>query len=629
MLNGRPAGRSAWTFRVARVNRAYVLLALLLVLGAVLYLYHDFGYFLHDDEGGYAYATWRVSLGELPYRDFLTPQMPAFLYWGGLLVRLFGRSLVVLRLLGSMIMVLLAAGLLYAANREVFGPSVALLSTALFLVEPDACHNARLFRPEALMLVFQMAALYAFILGEKRGCLGWYALAGAMFGLSALSKLFGFLPPVGCLIYLFYAWWREHRSFRRTLRQGLALGGVFLVVVGVTALAFTLTTHRFFGAVIGHHTAQGAGMALADRVTKALVLYRDYVLAQPVALGLAVLGAWLALRRKQALASLQVWSVPTIVVFLGVSRGLQLRHLAYLAPALATFAAVAVVQLLAVRARLPRRGWRSWCAVALLAAGLLVAACYPWLAADAIDVAKEEVDSAYLSALIQRLAPSDQLVISDYPGLAFLAGRGSTYWGSGLSGGATRGGQIRGIQLAEEIERQDVAVIAMLTRGGADHMVAMADYPDFIRYVQSRYSLVEEYVCGYQGKVFKIYARCDLLPAGCEANPAPLATFFGGLIELRLPGCPEGVWQSLWTVVQWQDGTGAWHDVEGWQGPLAATREGVAHSMWKVDPGDLGKGPFRWVVLSGRGGEMLAASQPFQLPSRSGDWSQTELHLNP
>ncbi len=477
------------------------------------------------------------------------------------------------------------------------------------------------------MLAFQMGGLCAFILGEKRGCLGWYALAGALFGLSAVSKLFGFLPPLGCLLYLLYAWWREHRAFGRTLREGLVFGGVFLVLVGVVALAFTLTTHHFVAAVFEHHTMQGAGMSLARRVLKALKLYRSYFAEQPVALGLAVLGGWLVLRRKRPLDSLLIWPVPTALVFLGISRELQLRHLAYLAPTLATLMAVAVMQLFAWRARLSQR-WLSWGAVPLLGVGLL-AACYPWLTTNGAEAAMAEDDSAQLSTIIQRLAPRDQLVICDYPGLAFLAGRGSTYWGAGLSGGATRSGQIRGAQLAEEMERQDVAVVAIVVRAGANHMAKMVDYGDFLRYVQSRYSLAEEYVCGYQGKVFDIYVRCDLLPAGCEATPPLPATLFGGSIELRLPGCPAGVWQGLWTVVQWQDGTGAWHDVEGWQGPPEATWQGVAHSLWKVNAADLGKGPFRWVVLRGRRGQVLVASRPFQLPSRSGDVSRTDVYLSP
>jgi hypothetical protein len=79
-------------------------------------------------------------------------------------------------------------------------------------------------------------------------------------------------------------------------------------------------------------------------------------------------------------------------------------------------------------------------------------------------------------------------------------------------------------------------------------------------------------------------------------------------------------WQDLWTVVQWQDAWGDWHTVEGWQGELdgvAIDDAGVVsgHKTWWVAEKDFGTGPFRWMVSQGKGGPLLAASQPFDLPS--------------
>ena len=141
-----------------------ILLFSLLLLGALIYSWNAFAFFFDGDEGNYAYAAWRVTVGEVPYRDFLTPQMPAFLYWGGLIVRVFGRSYVALRL-ATMLVMLLAGYLLYALNRELYGPPVALLSLALFLMEANVFEVARVFRPEAPMLLFSNAGLYAFVLG--------------------------------------------------------------------------------------------------------------------------------------------------------------------------------------------------------------------------------------------------------------------------------------------------------------------------------------------------------------------------------------------------------------------------------------------------------------------------------
>ena len=68
--------------------------------------------------------------------------------------------------------------------------------------------------------------------------------------------------------------------------------------------------------------------------------------------------------------------------------------------------------------------------------------------------------------------------------------------------------------------------------------------------------------------------------------------------------------QSMgWTVVQWQDDQGNWHDVEGWQGTLDA-----GHKKWWVDLKDFGRGPFRWLVYRDDPGEPQFMSEPFYLP---------------
>ena len=78
-------------------------------------------------------------------------------------------------------------------------------------------------------------------------------------------------------------------------------------------------------------------------------------------------------------------------------------------------------------------------------------------------------------------------------------------------------------------------------------------------------------------------------------------------------------WQAVWTFVQWQDPWGDWHDVEGWKGDPDEVKildDGtvVSYKTWWVNRGDMGKGPFRWLVSYGQGGPLLATSEPFYLP---------------
>jgi hypothetical protein len=121
--------------------------------------------------------------------------------------------------------------------------------------------------------------------------------------------------------------------------------------------------------------------------------------------------------------------------------------------------------------------------------------------------------------------------------------------------------------------------------------------------------------------------------------PAPLPGVAGTPIELRVefphawPWTSVG-WQDLWTVVQWQDARGAWHGVEGWQGTLddVVSGEGgaiVGRKGWWVAQADLGKGPFRWIVSRGKGGQTLATSPPFYLPGTNGVGVTVQVSLVP
>ena len=120
----------------------------ILILALFFYLYRIDRWLMDDDEGGFCYAAWRISEGQAPYRDFLTEQVPLFLYWGSALVRLFGPSVMPLRYV-TVLATLLAAYLLYLTAREAFGYRVALLSLPLFLMYKDIYLIARFFRPEA------------------------------------------------------------------------------------------------------------------------------------------------------------------------------------------------------------------------------------------------------------------------------------------------------------------------------------------------------------------------------------------------------------------------------------------------------------------------------------------------
>jgi hypothetical protein len=94
----------------------------------------------------------------------------------------------------------------------------------------------------------------------------------------------------------------------------------------------------------------------------------------------------------------------------------------------------------------------------------------------------------------------------------------------------------------------------------------------------------------------------------------------GAHIILQVPSAPAGVW----TVVQWQDSAGGWHDIDGWENTLDEGNKRV----WWVAPAAFGTGPFRWLVYQSQGGKLLATSDSFYLADAAGKKLRVEVSLS-
>ena len=122
-------------------------------------------------------------------------------------------------------------------------------------------------------------------------------------------------------------------------------------------------------------------------------------------------------------------------------------------------------------------------------------------------------------------------------------------------------------------------------------------------------------------------------PIQAQGNPLPTATPLGTPPPTAVPSpLPVGgtlILQAYhapansWTVVQWQDANGGWHDVTSWQSQLTDGYVG-----WWVAPEDFGTGPFRWLLLDGPDGEQLGASESFHLPGYANNVILIELELD-
>jgi len=524
------------------VNRyADLLLVGLIVLSLAAYLYNLGGWLMDDDEGSYLYAAWRISLGEVPYRDFLTPQLPGFLYTGAALFRAFGTSPLPVRV--STVLAAHAAALfLYLLARQAFNPWVALLGTLFFLAHDTVYEVAREFRPESYMLLFTTAGAYAFLRSFPTGRRLGLTLAGVCFGLALISKLFAGLALAGAGLWALYLIWRQKLSLGQAARHGLWFGVPLLLVAGSVFSGFYLLSTNLPTAVVGHHLRQGRELPPWQVAGKALVFYWGYFWLYPWALLLAGLGALRAWRSGDPQKAFYTLQLPTVLAFLGLSRQLWDRHMMYLLPAIGPLFAYGIGELL----RLPKsqrlrnsvtghsgfsRSGRLQSSLRTLwgqpVARLLVAMAIVltgWALAERdLHIARRvDTGTPALAELIRSTTAPDDLVVTDYSGLNFYAQRKTTYSAASLSQGAAMSGQISGHDLVRQMQEGHTSLVLMQAPGG--QLYFLRDYLYFRQYVQTHYHF--EGIFDRTGETHRIY----------RLGPPALTSLGVAFGEMRLTG---------------------------------------------------------------------------------------------
>lgn len=456
------------------------------------YLYNLTGWMIFDDEGEYLYQAWRMTLGEIPYQDFLTPQLPVFLYAGTAVMELFGVALLPMRVYT----VLLAFGsgaLLYLAGRRHRGPLAGALAAGLFLLHSDVFRETRIFRNESILLFFVTAGLVIATWDVEEVSRRRLAAAGLCFGLATMSKLFGLLPAAGVGLWLLWRWWRKRERLAPLLQQAVALGGPLLLVVGLIAGGFSLFVPHFFDLTVGHHLAQGSDLAAVEVAQNKLRLYAEYAGFYPIFSATALVSALVGFYRRDA-RSAWAWQLPLVLSFLALSRQLGQRHFMFVLPA----AALLIGWLLDDAFNGRYRKWGRLFAVVALAGILFPAVQTNFYRAGWVDR-----DTPEMVALIEEHTAPGETILADDIGLAYYARRPTTYSGAALSHGAVTSGQITGEILIDEIVADDVRMViideSLLT---GNHMVYLRDYPRFHRFLEQNFD--------YLGNVRRDYQELDV-----------------------------------------------------------------------------------------------------------------------
>jgi len=462
---------------------------IVLVIIALFLIRNLDGWLVNDDEGTFLYQVWRISEGGIPYQDIFTSRWPLFLYTGALWMRVFGpvvlsmRALTVAFTLGTAILVFLVA-------REITSLPAALMSMLVFAFNPQVFYYARFFQPEPFYVFWGMLGVWLFVLGCRRGQVGYFLAAGAAFVVATLYKLLGILFLGGCGLSLIVLWLRTPDQRKSLFQWALVMAVVYFGLLSTTVVVLTRIFPSFYDCVIGVNLAQGSDLTRGAIAIKGMIfLIRYFVEFSPFLL-LALPALWRGWRGDKGL-SLLVWILPTALSFMILGRTLFGRLLIYLVPSLSI---LVMVTLESIR-EMKDKGFLYFV--------ILFALISPWAMEDLSLVLQQESDTLAMVEQIESLTDETDLVLSDYQELNFYAQRQSTYWGSEISYVITNGGVYRGSDLIAEIESLDVMLVIIDVNG--NHMTQLQDYEQFFSYVSSHFELVDTYQ--RVGQVLEMYQR--------------------------------------------------------------------------------------------------------------------------
>ena len=479
--------------RSAAVRRSALPVLAALALALAMGFINLDGYLMNNDEETYLYGAWRVSLGEVPYADFMVVQTPLGFYLAGALFKVFGPSVWWARAL-SYLLVLGAAVFVAAAARSIFrfGPLVSLACGVVFLFSKHVYFLGRSFMPDSAMLFFAAGAVYFALRGEagqvgdaappgRRGLSAF--LFGVFAGLAALAKLNAVLLVTAYGLYAAVLWIGRKERFPDVARRCLAAGAGFLTTFGLVYGLMLLFVPGTFQATLGVHAAK-AKFALADLLLLWGERIAEFIGNHNYGI-IAVAAAGMVFRPvfRERKRTFLVFVVLAVLAQILMPVTFYLRYAIMALIPLALFFGDGLEGLASMK-----KGWKKIPVSA--AAGLLVLlGLLPSFSPKKL-LAVEKSTREIADFVRSRTAPNDY-VFGETPFANFYARRPCPPALVDVSMARTKSGQVRPADVKRECDRFKVKMIVVERGGAAHNLTNLRPYSEFQEYLDARYDLVK------------------------------------------------------------------------------------------------------------------------------------------
>jgi 4-amino-4-deoxy-L-arabinose transferase-like glycosyltransferase len=458
----------------------------LILLALFMGFYNLDGYLMNNDEETYLYGAWRVSLGEVPYRDFLIVQTPLSFYLAAALFKAFGPSVWWVRALSYAFM-LGTAFLLYQASKKIFkfNDRLSLLVGAVFLFTKHIYFLGRTFMPDCSMLFLATAALY-FALKAETGDdavnprLSLF-LFGVLSGLAALAKLNAILLFGGYWLFSIFLLAARSDHPRAIIQRLVFSSAGFLATFGLGYGLMMIFVPGTYLATLGFHLAKQK-MAASELILLPLERLIQFVGSHNyglIPLAIAGLFSRPVLRdKKRALLLIIMFAILT-QVFIPVV--FYPRYVVLALVPLAIFFGDGIAGL----ASLNRGKYYVFPAVA----ALILLSLGPTF--NLKKLRAYDRGTRTLAAYVQENTSPDDYVFGETPFANFYARRPCPPRLVDVSMARTKSGQVTPAEIRNECERYKVKMILVEKGPAAHNLKNLKNYSQFQAYLDQSYELVK------------------------------------------------------------------------------------------------------------------------------------------
>ena len=514
---------------IAQKYSRWLIPLILLSIFCFFYFYNITGWLIHDDEGGYLYHAWRMSQGELPYRDFYSTKEPFFLYTGYLIFSFLGPDVLWVRIFTAIITILTGC-LIFLIGRRVYSYKVGFWSSVTYLVLPVVYFQARRYRPDAYAVFFSVLGLFLFIKAWQDNKNSFFAYSGISYAVSLGYKLSTFIGITAVLIFIFYqaATQRRLRIISRVLV--LFIGGFFVAIVAssifLNKISFLLLT-----CIFKHELSQPL-LLFPNLITTVVNNIKEFLMIGPKQYGLRDGHSWfiifsLPLAICYLFASNQIRKIFSFLILcscfilLAPYPNQILRYYLYVVPVAVLISVSFLCSLFQHKRSIFVRIFG-----ALILVFILIKVILPGLKKDSVLFLVKEDGTALLAEYIKNNTRETDYVMAEYGDILFHARRKTTYLMAGMSQSAIDNGVITSDKLINELENYPVKMVLIHREGGisekqgfffgtpyAPHhfstLINSKDGPKFISYLHKHYLLTD--TLNRSGEIFDIYYKKESL----------------------------------------------------------------------------------------------------------------------